>query len=152
MGVPVRVDRQFLLMAFGRDLMHDGYPHSYYLDTRTGLIARIFDSDRHAQAEGVPARDNADDRARVHGSPDRFIELPGRTHGEQHEILRAFISSEWTKDEELRSEAQGYFGSIGGWKKQVPPDVWHAFEHFRDEELCRRAIEYLRQRGVEIAV
>ena len=69
---------------------------------------------------GIDPEENAALRTQIDTYPDRYLEIPGRDHGEHHDILRDFLNSNWTDDKELWTLAQNvYSGSIGRWKEGV---------------------------------
>ena len=116
------IDQDLFMMAFGRDVVyHDMVPQLTYLDRRTGQVIWVYETDDDAYMEaGIPADENRQERERVAGDPARYLDIPGLDHGEHHEILKAFFSSDWTDDEEQRRRVEfAYLGSIGGWKESV---------------------------------
>ena len=99
---------------------------------------------------GIDPDENADLRNQIEAYPERYLEIPGRGHGEHHDILRDFLNSNWTDNEELRSRARNaYFGSIGGWKEEVDnQDALHAYYDFRDQRIKDMAEEFLRENDI----
>lgn len=81
---------------------------------------------------------------KIKASPERYLEIPDRDHGEHHDILQDFLSSNWTDDEELWTRArQAYSGSIGRWKQEVEKqDVVHSYYEFRDRKVKELAEEF----------
>ena len=150
---PLRIDEGIFQHEFGRDLdYHTGASDfSCYLDSDSGEVVWVFHEDEEfASTFGLSEEENAERRRLVSSHPDLFIEIPGFDHGQHHEILRAFLSSEWTDDEETRGKVQdAYDGSIGRWLEAVEEDVQSAFQDFSGREIERRAEEFLRQRGIE---
>ena len=148
----MKIDRALFTMAFGRDVdYHDAYPQSTYLDRRTGNVVWLYECDDDAYGEaGIPSEENREGRERVAAEPERYLEIPGLDHGAHHEILRKFLGSDWTGDDERRRRAdEAYFGSIGGWKKEVrDEEAVHAFHAFQEAEIERRAEEFLRENGI----
>ena len=84
------IDQDLFLMAFGRDVdYHDIFPQLTYLDRRTGEIIWVYETDDSAYMEaGIPAGENRQDRERVNGDPDRYLEFPGLDHSDQIPALR----------------------------------------------------------------
>ena len=119
MGTPIKllINEVVFLMAFGRDKdFHDTSPQSVYLDLDTGEILWLYEDDEGAESAGVPPQESAALRQRVATSPNRHLEIPGLDHGDHHAILREFLRSDWTDDDDARHRvSQAYFGSIGGW-------------------------------------
>ena len=147
------IDQDLFTMAFGRDVdYHDVIPQLTYLGRRTGSVIWVYETDDHAYMEaGIPADENREERERVEGNPDRYIEIPGLDHGDHHEILKAFLSSGWTDDEEQRRNADlAYFGSIGGWKQSVNDQgAVNSFYDFRDQRIRMLAEEFLQENGID---
>lgn len=147
------IDETLFRMAFDRDVVfHDSCPQMTYLDRQTGEILWVFEEDEDAHMEaGISPAENKAIRQRVTASPDRYLEIPGLDHGDHHDILQQFIASDWTDDEEAKSNAQdAYFGSIGGWKKSVEDEgAIHAFYDFRDRRTQQLAEAFLCQHGIK---
>jgi len=146
------IDKILFTMAFGRDVdYHDVVPQLTYLDRHTGDVIWVYETDDDAYMEaGIPADDNRQVRERVAGDPDRYLEIPGLDHGDHHEILKVFLGSDWTDDEEQRQNAEvAYFGSIGGWKTSVnDQDAVRTFYDFRDARVAMLAEEFLQENGI----
>jgi hypothetical protein len=87
----------------------------------------------------------------VAGEPARCLEIPGLDHGDHHEMLRAFLKSDWTDDDDLwRRVYELYTGSIGGWKRAVPDrSIVHAFNAFEERWTAELAEDFLRTHGIE---
>ena len=90
----------------------------------------------------------------ITADPECFLEIPHTDHvDDHHAILREFLVSAWTEDEQRRVLAADIYDvghSIGGWRKQMDDkDVWDAFVSFREAALAERATVFLRQHGVE---
>lgn len=145
------IDRELFLLAFGRDVdFHDSCPLTAWLDRHSGDVIWVFADDDDAEGEGVPAQSNREERERVAMEPSRYLEVPGLDHGQHHELLRQFLSSDWGADEALRRRAkEAYSGSIGRWKRDVQDkDIVFAFYAFREERIGNRAEAFLRKNGV----
>ncbi len=146
------VDQNLFMMAFGRDVdYHDMFPQLTYLDRRTGEVIWFYEADDDAYMEaGIPADENHKERERIAVDPDRYLEIPGLDHGDHHEILKAFLRSDWTDDEERRRNAEmAYFGSIGGWKENVnDQDAVHTFYDYQDKRVKKLAEEFFQENGV----
>ncbi len=146
------IDKGLFLMAFGRDADYEAMGSDLsYLDRQTGEVMWIFEKDEDAEMlVGIPADDNRRDREQVEADPNRFLEIPGLDHGDHHDILKAFLRSDWSDDEKRRLNAEeAYFGSIGGWKKQVKDeDAIHAFYDFRDALVAKLAEKWLQDHGI----
>ena len=116
---------------------------------RTGAVIWLYETDDDAYMEaGIPADENRQERERVAGDPDRYLEIPSLDHGDHHEILKAFLSSDWTDVEKQRRNAEmAYFGSIGRWKESVnDQDAVHTFYEFRGVTIL--AEEFLQENGL----
>lgn len=146
------IDQSLFMMAFGRDVdYHHIVSQLTYLDRRTGELIWFYETDDDAYMEaGIPADENRQERERVAADSDRYLEIPGLDHGNHHEILKAFLNSDWTDDEQQRRNAEmAYFGSIGGWEESVnDQDVVHSFYDFRDQKIRMLAEEFLQENGI----
>ncbi len=146
------IDKDWFITAFGRDVdYHGAYFQLTYLDRRTGEVIWVYETDDDAYMEaGLSADENRQERERVEGDPSRYLEIPGLDHGDHHEILKNFLRSNWTDDDEQRRSAESaYSGSIGGWKENVDDkDAVHEFYDFRDKAVTALAEEFLKENGV----
>lgn len=147
------IDRRLFILAFGRDVdFHDACPQSTYLDRYTGEVVWLHEDDEDAYFEaGTPAEENRAERERVAVEPERYLNISGLDHGDHHDIIKRFLRSDWTDDDELwQSAAQAYSGSIGRWKRDVPDlRAVHAFHAFREESIIELAEEFLAENGIE---
>ena len=102
------IDRSLFTMAFGRDVdYHDIVPQLTYLDGNSGDIIWVYETDDDAYMEaGIPAAENREERERVAAEPDRYLEIPGLDHDDHHRILKRFLRSGWTDDEERRQNVE----------------------------------------------
>jgi hypothetical protein len=146
------IDEVFFSLAFERDVdFHDMGPQSTYLDLNTGEIIWVYEEDEDAYLDvGISEEENREIRERIEAASDRYLEIPGLSHSEHHEILQAFLNSHWTDDEETwRNVRDAYFGSIGGWKKSLEDErILHAFYDYRDRMIKQMAEEFLREHGI----
>ncbi|MDX1485530.1 MAG: hypothetical protein R3229_13735 [Alphaproteobacteria bacterium] len=147
------IDRFLFISAFGRDSDYptEIYYQTAYLDLDNGEMLWVYENDEDAETEaGLDPEENRRDRERVVRDPDRFLDIPGLEHGDHHDILKRFLRSQWTEDEERRLRVEeAYFGSIGGWKKAVDDqDAIDAFYAFQDEAFRELAEEYLMELGI----
>ena len=149
----VRINQIAFFDAFERDVdFRAMYPQSAYLDLDTGEVAWVFEKDEDAEfAAGIEPEENRAVKVRIDASPGRYLEIPGRDHGEHHEILREFLNSDWTGDKELKSTArQAYSGSIGRWIKTIDNrDVVHAYYDFRDQRIKELAEEFFHEHDIQ---
>jgi hypothetical protein len=122
-----------------------------YLDRYTGEVIWGYEDDEDAEMEvGTPAKENRTVRQRIETAPERYLEIHALDHGDDHEILRAFLKSDWTDDDALwRQTKYAYRGSIGGWKRAVNDrDVIHAYYDFSNRRAAEMADEFLREHGI----
>lgn len=149
----VSIDWCIFSRAFGRDVdFEDTHPQSTCLDRENGDILWVYEDDEDASWDaGIPAEENQGLRERVEAAPDRYLEISGLSHGEHHDILREFLDSDWTEDDEERKRVRNsYFGSIGGWKKSLEDeDIAYIFYDFRERRIKQLAEEFLREHGIE---
>ncbi len=146
------IDKDMFVMAFGRDVDYEAMGSDLgYLDRETGEVTWIFEIDEDAEyGVGIPADNNRRERERIEEDPDRFLEIPGLSHGEHHDILRGFLRSRWCDDQRrLENAEEAYSGSIGRWKRHVRDDeAIHAFYDFQDAAITELAEEWLRDNGI----
>ena len=148
----ITIDHECFRLAFDRDVdYHDPHPLSTYLNVDSGDIIYVYEDDEDACTEGITADDNRAMREGIEAAPEHYLEIPGLHHGDHHKILREFLDSDWTEDEETRSEARNmYFESIGGWKKSLDDkSIFESFCDFRDDKTKQLAVEFLRRNGIE---
>ena len=138
--------------AFGRDVdFHDSYPQAVYLDLKTGGIIWIFLENQDADmAAGIDPEENQKLREKIDRSPERYLEVPGCSHTEHHEILQDFLKSNWTNDDGLWERAyDAYRGSIGRWIDAIGDrDVVYSYYEFRDSKIKEMAEEFLRKHNI----
>jgi hypothetical protein len=140
-------------LAFDRDVDYrDKNKQSANLDKQTGKIDWFYEEDFGAVNEGgITAEENRAERQRIEAMPDRYLEIPGLSHGVIHDLLKDFFSSNWTDNDGMRQFAKdAYFGSIGGWIENVGDEsIIRAFEDFRDRKTKEMAEEFLRSHGIK---
>ncbi len=123
-----------------------------YLDRQTGEVIWVYENDEDADMEvGIPAEENRAVRQRIETAPERYLDIPGLDHGDDHDILRGFLKSDWTDDDESwRKTKYAYRGSIGRWKRAVNDrDVIQAYYDFSNRRAAELADEFLRDHGIE---
>ncbi len=148
------IDRSMFEMAMETDRDFpigdaEGIP---YLDSETGEIHWVYEDDEDAESiVNIPAEENRMKREAIEAASDRYLKVPGVDHGEHHEILRAFLRSSWTDDDEAWQRVyDAYRGSIGRWKDAVDDrDVIHAYYRFREQKMLEMGVEFLRENGIE---
>jgi len=148
----VIVDELMFIEAFERDEdFSDPYSQSAYLYLETGEVIWVFEDDDDAEMyAGIDPRENAALRSKIDTYPETYLQIPGRGHGEHHDILRDFLDSNWTDDEELWTRARNaYSGSIGGWKEQVDESVVRAYYDFRDRRIKEIAQDFFRDNDIQ---
>lgn len=147
------IDRFEFELAFDRDADSDfTYETMAYLDRRTGAVVWVYEVDEEAEDEAnVPPAENRALREAIAAAPARYLEIPGLDHGDHHDMLRAFIKSNWTEDDDLwRRVYEAYAGSIGGWKRAVPDrSIVHAFHAFEERRTAELGEDFLRANGIE---
>ena len=149
----VSIDEIHFFDAFGRDAdFHDLVPLAYWLDLETGDIIWVFEEDDDAGTiADLEPEENRDAREQVEKEPDRYLLIPGLSHGEHHDILREFLYSDWTNDNELLFRVRdAYSGSIGGWIKQIDDrQIIHAYYDYRDVKIREMAEEFLSDHNIK---
>jgi len=149
----LKIDKSLFRLAFERDIdFHDCYLQHAYLDLSNADIVWVMENDEHAEIDwGVSKEENKEKRNAIASEPDRYIRIPGRSHGEHHGILQSFLNSDWTDNQNLRNFARNaYFGSIGGWREAIGYDqeIIDAYENYKDTEIKRRINEFLDGHGL----
>ena len=139
--------------AFGRDAdFHDLYPQAAYLDIEKRDVIWIFEEDQDAEmAAGIDPGENQKLREKIDSSAETYLEIPGRSHAQHHEILQKFLQSNWTNDGELWKRAyDAYSGSIGRWIDAVGDrNVLHSYYNFRDSKIKEIAEEFLQEHDIK---
>jgi hypothetical protein len=150
----LEIDEVTFRMAFSRDVDYEPESEEYatYLDHQTGDVLWVYESDEYAQGLFNNGEDNKMYRRLIAKEPNRFLLIPGLSHGEHHEILQKFLASKWTDDEGLRQTAEDdyyCYKSIGLWRKNMGDEVYYEYEGFRYDEILRMAEEFLRKHSIE---
>lgn len=149
---PPRIDRKRFLLAFNRDIrFHDRVPRTVYLDRQTGDVLWVYQNDKDAEAEGMRAGFNDEHRNQVEAAPQRYLEIPGSTHDQHHQILRDFLQSDWTEDEHEKELARkAYAESIGGWIRAVENEhAVKAYFEYKEATLRAMAQQFLRDNHIK---
>lgn len=149
---PPRIDRKRFLHAFIRDTrFHDHVPRRVYLDRLTGDVLWVYQNDADAEAEGMRAGLNDEHRGQLESEPERFLEIPGSTHDQHHQILRDFLQSDWTEDEHEKALAREvYAESIGGWIRSVENEhAVKAYFEYKEARLREMAQQFLRDNHIK---
>jgi hypothetical protein len=125
-----------------------------YLDVQTGELVSVWDDDEAFAATMNEHPDvNVRNRERVEADPERYIDVPRLDESDTHEILREFLDSSWTDDEERWSRAhRAYSGSIGRWKRAMrdyDETIIHAWHRYEEEKMQRQMLEFLAEHGIE---
>jgi len=147
--------RVLIRMAFERDVGYESYPQSYYLDLSTGGVTFVYERDEDARYEmGISPEENQKERLLVESDPDRFLLIPGLSHGVHHDILWGFLCSDWTDGEELATAVRdAYSGSIGRRKRIIEEhygyEVLEAWYRYKDDRIDEMMDEFLRKHGIE---
>ena len=147
----LRIDQAFFTWAFGRDVdYHDAYPKTTYLDKETGDIVLVYENDNDTNDGGIQPKQNHRMRMTIAATPERYLKIPGRSHGEEHDILQEFLDSDWTASEKDRKNARNaYHRSIGWWLKTVEGSASLAYQTYREERVIELAEQFLTSHGVE---
>lgn len=154
----IKIEWALFHIAFDTDVDYrEPYPLSKYLDKETGKISFIYDDDKDAEWEGTDPDENKMEREMVASNPNVFLEIPGLTHGDNHDILQAFLESDWTGNKELKQNAKNcYFGSIGGWLKEMErrdeidnDTVYSAWQEYHGEFIEKEKEKFLSDNGIK---
>ena len=139
---------------FQQDRDYDYSECSYYFDLERGHIIVIpFEIEEDETVwNGISSISAAVMTQEIESNDDRYIKFHGLSHYEHHDILRNFLQSDWTDDKELLQKArEAYFGSVGGWKEKIGYDdyILNHWYVFQEEEILRRALEFLHDHQIE---
>ena len=147
----LRIDGSIFDAIFERDLDLQVCPFEAYLHLETGEILLVYESDDDANGWfGIPEEENQKAQQTVEDAPDQYLEIPGFSHGEHHELLRAFFDSDWTKNEnEKKKVREAYTGSIGDWKASVPDPIVWSWHNFMYETMVQKTAEFLHENDIE---
>jgi len=101
--------------------------------------------------EDIDQEDNRALREEVSASPSAYLKIPGLSHGKCHNILQAFLSSDWTTEKSAKEGAQSaYFRSVGGWIKTVKDETAVSeYYRFREQHTKELAETFLRDNGID---
>lgn len=151
---PLTVDLNDLKMAMqmASEDFPEG-PQQPWLDLQTGEVVWVWEDDEaFAETTNADPRENARLREATEAVPSRYAAIPDINTTDDNEMLRDFLRSDWTGDDELwRRASSAYHGSIGRWKRAIHHDPaimdpWHRFE---DQEIRRRALEFLAELDIQ---
>ena len=141
----IPIERFQFLPRFSTDPAYSMTAHSEecFLDRESGeliWIIEIWDDDL-----------NQESRAKLDADPNRYIEIGFSDHGTHHELLREFLASDWTEDDELRKKAaDSYLSSIGEWVEAMEgTGAKYAFEAYKEERFEQWAEEFLAEHGIK---
>jgi hypothetical protein len=140
-------------MAFNRSTnCHEQYPINPYLDRVTGELLFVYESDDKAAAEGIPRDANRLKREKVAGDHERYILIPGRSHGDHDAFLKEFLASPWSDNKLETNAAQGaHCGSIADWLEQVGnQNAIKKYFEFCDRKLIELGTNFLREQNIDI--
>ena len=137
----IKIDECFFIQPFARDADYDESESEYWLDKSTGEVKMIGLHTDEDEAEEL--------RELIESDPERFLEIGGLSHGQQHQILQDFLDSNWSDDKDIMSHAKNaYCDSIGGWKEKVSTDTYHKYENYLWEQSKILAEEELKEHGI----
>lgn len=147
------IDKIMFIDAFEHGV--DGrldYARLAYLDRNTGQVLWLYEQDEHALDEAnIPMEVNREGWKRIVADRERYLAIGSLHHGDEHDILRRFLRSNWTDDDARRERArEAYSGSIGRWKRHVrDAEAVRAYFAFQEEQVISLAEEFLRENGIE---
>jgi hypothetical protein len=148
----VCIDLAVFQAALDRDVDANDEPTlSVFLDLETGAIIRLYAYDEDAARDGANVRENQDNGMRIASSPQRYVNIPGRTYADELKILAQFLESDWTQDEQAKRHAKcAYRGSIRDWISHFDYEgPVKAYFSFRQSVLDKLGKELLSLHGIE---
>ncbi len=129
----------------------NGRTPMHFLDRETGEFFRLYDDDDDFEsATGEPAEYNAKMRDRIDNEPTRYLQILPLDHRDFQRMLRNFLASDWTTDEDRRQNARdAYTGAIGRWKRRVRDrEAIEGFKRYEAEQTVTWGEEFLRENGI----
>lgn len=129
----------------------NGRTPMHFLDRETGEFFWLYEDDDHfASATGEPAERNAEMHRRIDSEPTRYLGILPLDHRDFQRMLRDFLATDWTTDEDRREDARdAYTGAIGRWKRRVRDrEAIEAFRRYETEQTLKRGEEFLRENGI----
>ena len=148
----------FFNHAFSIDVGFQPYPDEAYLCKKTGEVLFLPDEMSDYSCD--------ENHEAVKKNPNQYLQIPGKSHGEHHEILKDFLNSIEKSDSFSESKIKGAneayytashlsheFGkrkSIGSWKNRVSEEMYDAYSDFREKVLETEGEEWLRKNGIEV--
>lgn len=147
----VPVDSMLFEMAFNRDTdFHEPYPFVTYLDYVTGNILWLYKNGYGATMNGVSSKENTAQRKSIASDKDRYLRIPGKSHGAHHGFLQEFLDSPWSSSEsEMQAARSAYFGSIGGWIKTVDnQNAVDSYMEYKNKKLEELGSDFLLKHGI----
>ena len=151
------IDRDLFYYAFAMDRdYHNPYDMSSFLNLENGMIVFVYDSDDNAYMDGSDPLENKKLKKQIDSDRNKYLEIPQLAHGEYHEMLLSFLSSDWTQDSHLRRIASNaYSGSIGGWLdelyenyKSYVDEIVEKWQLYLRDEIEKRIEKFLKDNGV----
>ncbi len=139
-------------MAFNRNAYgHGQHPINPYLDRVTGELLFVYENDDNAATEGIPRDANKLKRERVASDHERFILIPGRSHGDYDSFLKEFLASPWSENKvEMNAAHSAYCGSIGDWLEMVGnQNAIKRYFEFCDKKLIELGTVFLREQRID---
>jgi len=150
-----KIDKDIFMMTFSSDANYhvDFEDMDNFLDKKTGTLKYgITNRDSLILLMGEEAVEDFTDSSFYNERPDRYLEIPGMSHGEHHSVMQNFLNSDWTDDQARIDHASNVYyprKSIGYWLKNVGDQrAVDAYFAFREVDNLRLAEEFLRENGV----
>ena len=146
-AIRLNIDTYPFMLAFERS---DGYeiadsPRITFLDRETGELVWAYKWNcERTVYEGARPEDSSGLREQIAARPERYLEIRGLTHDDHHEMLRTFLQTTWTDDDDLRDMAYvAYTGTIGEWRYRVGEEIYALFEFYRMDVIQALAERWL---------
>jgi len=149
----IKIDQVLFEMAFGLDAdFQNPYSSTAYLDQDTGDVFWVYEDEYNARMDGMDPEENRNHQQSIKENPDQYLEIPGLSHAQHHDILKSFLASDWTDNKQQQNRVHGaYFGSIGGWlgSPDVDDEARFAYRDYCEQKKTELAEEFLRSHGIE---
>jgi hypothetical protein len=152
----IKIDQAKFMVAFAADGDYHAEVGAIktYLDRKNGaLLTALADlASARVNFGDSAVEDFLENAADVERAPGRYLEVPPMSHGQHHEVIRAFLDSQWNHGQERRNHALNVYyprRSIGCWLREVgDQETIDLYRAFKEEEELRLAEEFLRREGV----
>lgn len=149
------IEEMLLRKEFEKDQDYRADYDQVYLSKTGGEVIFIYDD---TDFSGISEEENDFNKALIQENPEEYVEVTGLSHADHHDILKDFLASDWTDDEQLKQTVEGFYygpNSIGFWKKQLfasidsAQEIWDEYLGFRNERANLLFKKFMEKYGYE---